>query len=67
MVTRGEHPICWQVCLGETRMSKLMNAVAGCLPNAFWRNEALLRAIGKAGSLVLGAGRMNLVGAVPNG
>ena len=31
------------------------------------RSEALLRAAGKAGSPVLGAGRMNLVGAVPNG
>jgi hypothetical protein len=44
-----------------------MNAAAGCLPDALWRSEALLRAIGKAGSLVLGAGRMNLIGAVPNG
>ena len=44
-----------------------MNTAAGCLPDALWRSEALLRAFGKAGSLVLGAGRMNLVGAVPNG
>jgi len=67
VVTRGEHPIYWKVCLGRTRMSDLINTAAGWLPNALWRSEALLRAVGKAGSLVLGAGRMNLVGAVPNG
>jgi hypothetical protein len=65
--TRGEHPVHWQVQLGHTKLSDLMNAAAGCLPDALWRSEALLRAIGKAGSLVLGAGRMNLIGAVPNG
>jgi hypothetical protein len=45
----------------------MMNAAAGCLQEALWRSEALLRTIGRVGSLVLGAGRINLVGAVPNG
>jgi hypothetical protein len=65
--TRGEHPVRWQVRLSRTRLSDLMNAAAGCLPDALWRSEALLRAIGKVGSLILGAGRMSLVGDVPNG
>ena len=65
--SQGVHSVHWQVRLGRTKLSNLMNAVAGYLPEALWRSEALLRAIGKAGSLVLGAGRINLVGAVPNG
>ena len=66
-VDTGEHPVHWQVRLGRTKLSDMMNAAAGRLPDALWRSETLLRAIGKAGSLVLGAGRINLVGAVPNG
>lgn len=65
--TQGEHPVHWQVRLGQTGLSNLMNAAAGLLPEALWRSDALLRMIGKAGSLVLGAGRMSLVGIVPNG
>lgn len=65
--TQGEHPVHWRVQLGRTKLADLMNAAASYLPNALWRSDALLRAIGKAGSLVLGAGRMSLTGAVPNG
>jgi hypothetical protein len=65
--TQGEHPVHWQVRLGRTVLSSLMNAVAGRMPDALWRSEAMLGAIGRIGSLVLGAGRMNLVGVVPNG
>jgi hypothetical protein len=44
-----------------------VNAVSNRLPDAVWRSDALLRAIGRAGTVLLGAGRVNLVGAVPNG
>lgn len=65
--TQGEHPVHWQVRLRRTMLSDLMNAAAGGLPEALWRSEALLRAVGWVGSLVMGAGRISLVGSVPNG
>jgi hypothetical protein len=41
--TQGEHPVHWQVRLGRTRLSNLMNAAAGLLPEALWRSDAPLR------------------------
>lgn len=45
---------------------RLMNAMGTILPDALWRQEAVLKLMGKAASLVLRAGRLELVGQVPN-
>jgi hypothetical protein len=37
------------------------------LPDALWRKEAVLKAMGKAGGLMLRAGRLPMAGQVPNG
>ena len=56
----------WQLSLAETPAMRLMNAMGSILPDALWRQEAVLKLMGKADSLVLRAGRLELVGQVPN-
>ena len=57
----------WHLSLGQTPATRLINAVVGVLPDALWRKEAALKAMGKAGGLMLRAGRLPLAGQVPNG
>ena len=57
----------WHLSLGQTPATRLINAVVGVLPDALWRKEAVLKAMGKAGGLMLRAGRLPLAGQVPNG
>ena len=57
----------WHLSLGQTPATRLINAVVGVLPDALWRKEAVLKAMEKAGGLVLRAGRLPLAGQVPNG
>jgi hypothetical protein len=56
----------WRLTLKETSATRLMNAMGGVLPDALWRQEAVLKPMGKAASLVLRAGRLGLAGQVPN-
>ena len=57
----------WHLSLGQTPATRLINTVVGALPDALWRKEALLKAMGRAGGLMLRAGRLPLAGQVPNG
>lgn len=57
----------WHLSLGQTPATRLINAVVGVLPDALWRKEAALKAMGKAGGLMLRAGRLPMAGQVPNG
>jgi hypothetical protein len=57
----------WHLSLGQTPATRLINAVVGVLPDALWRKEAVLKAMGKAGGLMLRAGRLPMAGQVPNG
>jgi hypothetical protein len=57
----------WHLSLGQTPVTRLIDAVVGVLPDALWRKEAVLKAMGKAGGLMLRAGRLGLAGQVPNG
>jgi hypothetical protein len=63
----GAYNLDWRVSLEQTLTTQLANAAGRLLPDALWRNPSLLKMIGKAGSLCLGAGRINLTGKVPNG
>lgn len=45
----------------------MMNEAAGWIPERWWRNQSLLKAIGRIGGLLTGSGRMGLTGKVPNG
>lgn len=56
----------WRLSLAKTPVMRLMNAMGTILPDALWRQEAVLKLMGKAATLVLKAGRLELVGQVPN-
>jgi hypothetical protein len=57
----------WHLSLAQTPATRLMDAVDSVLPDALWRKEAVLKAMGKAGGLMLRAGRLPMAGRVPNG
>lgn len=63
----GDGGIAWQVSLAATPATRLMNAVGGLIPDALWRNGALLRLMGAVASVALGAGKLGLAGRAPNG
>lgn len=57
----------WSLVARETPMARAMNAFASIVPDAAWRSRALLSMTGAAAGPLLGAGRLGLVGRVPNG
>src|SRR5215217_6525235 len=57
----------WHLSLAQPPATRLINAVDSVLPDALWRKEAVLKAMGKAGGLMLRAGRLPMAGQVPNG
>lgn len=67
VVAKCSPPLTWEITLAETPASRLMNFVARRLPDWFWHERFMLRAMGLAGQVVLGTGRMNLAGRTPNG
>jgi len=56
----------WRLSLTETPATRLINAVAGTMPDTLWRREAVLKPMERAAGLALRAGRLGLVGQVPN-
>jgi hypothetical protein len=63
----GDYPVQWDVSLKLDTMARMMNTAAGLIPDRWWRKRALLSIVGKTGSILLGGGRFNLTGNVPNG
>jgi hypothetical protein len=63
----GGLPLDWRISLSQTPGSRLMNAVSQTLPDSIWQSPAALKLMGKAAGSILGAGRISLVGQVPNG
>jgi len=57
----------WDVAIGPTVATRLMNAMARWLPGAAWRNPAFLAAMGRMAGPFLGVGRIGLYGTTPNG
>jgi hypothetical protein len=60
-------PLDWEVGVGPTVATRLMNGAAGLLPGAAWRSPAVLAVMGRVAGPLLGAGRVGLQGSVPNG
>ena len=66
-VTVPAVPLDWEVGVGPTVATRLMNAAGRLLPGAAWHSSAVLAAIGKVAGPLLGVGRVGLAGSVPNG
>lgn len=56
----------WHVSLSPTAATRVMNAMAGALPEVLWRKEAVLKPMGIVAGILLRAGRVSLMGKVPN-
>jgi hypothetical protein len=65
-VTAGDW-LSWDLDLGSSPATRLMNQVGRLLPDAAWRNDTALTAIGYLAGPLLGVGRMRLHGNVPSG
>jgi hypothetical protein len=57
----------WEVSLAATPVTRAMSALASALPAKLWRNPAFLQLMGAVAGPVLQAGKMGLIGRVPNG
>jgi hypothetical protein len=57
----------WDVSLGSTGATQVLNAMGGLLPESAWRSTAVLGAMGVMAGPMLGVGRIGLRGRVPNG
>jgi hypothetical protein len=57
----------WELELEETNATRLLNALSRALPEAAWRNAAVLRAMARIAGAVLHAGHLSLAGRAPNG
>lgn len=57
----------WDVNLASPVAIRAMNAVAHAMPEAWWHNHAVLRAMGLVARGLLGTGRLGLTGTAPSG
>jgi hypothetical protein len=57
----------WHVSLSTSLTTRLLNIVAGMIPERAWLSPTVLRFIGIAAKATLGTGRLNLTGLTPNG
>jgi hypothetical protein len=56
----------WDVTLVDTGMTRMMSGMAGAMPEAFWRSDAFLTALGAVAGPSLRAGRIGMRGRTPN-
>lgn len=57
----------WQVDIHETLPTRFMSAVGTRLPERAWTSRSVLALMGRAAGPALGAGKVRLSGALPNG
>lgn len=56
----------WEVVLESTAMTRMMGAVSRALPWRLRTHRALLKLMGPLGGRLLGVGRFNMIGRMPN-
>jgi len=57
----------WQLSLASSPVTRLMNVMGALMPDAPWRNAAVLRVMGAFAGVALRAGRLGLAGTASNG
>jgi hypothetical protein len=57
----------WQVSLAPSAATRAMNALGSLLPDRLWRSPAVLRVMTSIAGPALGAGKLAMAGAAPNG
>jgi hypothetical protein len=57
----------WEMSLASTLMTRAMNGMGSLMPDALWRNSAVLKVMAGVGGMALDAGKMALSGTAPNG
>jgi hypothetical protein len=60
-------PLDWEVSMGLTTATRMMNFMASMLPDAAWQSTSFLAAMGMMAGPMLGVGHVSLSGNVPNG
>jgi len=63
----GGRAVRWDVELAAPLAIRAMNLMASRMPEALWRSDTVLHAMGAMASRLLGAGRMVLSGTAPSG
>jgi hypothetical protein len=59
--------LAWDVTLAAPATIRAMNAMAHAMPEGWWHNHAVLRAMGVMARGLLGTGRLGLTGRAPSG
>ncbi len=57
----------WEIEVGVTTATRIMNAAGHLLPAAAWQHRTVLTTMGGVAGLLLGVGNVGLSGRVPNG
>ncbi len=57
----------WQLTLAPTLMTRAMNGIGSVMPDALWRNGAVLKVMAGVAGVALDAGKLALSGKAPNG
>ena len=62
-----EDAVDWLVTMRATPVTRLMSAMCGGMPDAAWRSDRFLKAMGRMSRPLLRTGRLRMAGHVPNG
>jgi len=57
----------WDLALGESSATRVLNAMSRAMPEKAWRSNAVLGAMSKLAGPMLHAGKLGLTGKAPNG
>ncbi len=66
-VTAEDGSLDWKLEVAPTAVTRMMSAMASVIPLALWTSPLFLRVMGVMATLMMGSGRMGLVGESPNG
>jgi hypothetical protein len=66
-VRTGDGEVDWEVEVGSTLVTRVLNGLGSLMPDRAWRSSAVLAVMAPAAGAALRAGRIRLAGRTPNG